>query len=208
MKCLVVLCAIAAVAVAKPGYLPGGIAGLAGLAGVGAPLVAAGYAGPIAVPAITAGGVPVDTPEVQVARAAHAAAHAAAGNAAAAAAAAPGGAILAARGVVVGAPAVYAGPQHVPVLTAAGVPVDTPDVQAARAAHAVAQATSAAAAAAGSGGAILAARGVVVGAPAVYAGPQHIPVLTAGGVPVDTPEVQAARAADAAAHLAAKARLG
>jgi hypothetical protein len=41
-----------------------------------------------------------------------------------------------------------------------------------------------------------------------YAGPQHLPVIGANGVPLDTPEVAAGKHANAVAHAEAKARNG
>uniref|UniRef100_A0A1A9WY83 Cuticle protein 6 n=1 Tax=Glossina brevipalpis TaxID=37001 RepID=A0A1A9WY83_9MUSC len=150
-------------------------------------------------------GVPVDTPEVQHAKAAHAAAYASA--AAAAAAAGHGG---------------YGGHHHLykrslwghghgyaaPVaLTPSGVPVDTPDVQAAKAEHAAAHAKALGAALhAGAGHA----GGYAGGHGGGYAGAHgyHVPVINHLGVPVDTPEVQHAKAAHFAAVAKAAAEAG
>lgn len=134
-------------------------------------------------------GVPLDTPEVQHAKAAHFAAHAAASHGAA--------------GHYAPAQA-YHGPLALPQIHN-GVPIDTPEVQHAKAAHfaAVAEAQS---------------RDVHSGhgydghyAPAHYApvhsGAYHIPVIH-NGVPVETPEVQHAKAAHFAAVAEASARGG
>lgn len=180
-----------------------------------------GYAAPwgYAAAPVIHNGVPVDTPEVQHAKAAHFAAHAQALAGQHVAPVPYAYAPLAHNGAVVDTPEVqhakaahfaahaaaraghpinpahYA--HHVPVIHN-GVPVDTPEVQHAKAAHfaAVAQAKSSA----------------YHGAPATYAaphghyyGPQHIPVI-ANGVPVETPEVQHAKAAHYAAVAEAKSR--
>ncbi|KAH8278775.1 hypothetical protein KR018_009357 [Drosophila ironensis] len=165
--------------------------------------------GPIHIPVLTHGGVPVDTPEVQHAKAAHFAAHAAAAHNA--------GHHLYKRSIYGGGWS-YGQPAHVP-LTHGGVPVDTPDVQAAKAEHYAAHAKAlgqvahahgapvetpevqhakaahfAAHAAARSGHAI---------APIAHGG-YHVPVIH-NGVPVDTPEVQHAKAAHYAALSQASA---
>ncbi|CAD6992157.1 histidine-rich protein PFHRP-II [Ceratitis capitata] len=100
-------------------------------------------------------------------------------------------------------------PQHIPVLTKDGVPVDTPEVQHARAEHYVAYAAAAAAAAVhpdsyDSNAHHLYKRSLY-GQPWNYAHQNAIPpvVLTHGGVPVDTPDVQAAKAEHFAAHAKA-----
>lgn len=149
-------------------------------------------------------GVPIDTPEVQLAKAAHFAAHAAA----------RAGHHLYKRSLYAG-PWAYA-PQHVPVIVN-GVPVDTPEVQHAKAAHYAAHAQA--------GGHI--SNGAPIDTPEVQhakaahfaahaaarAGhpvvPQayHVPVIH-NGVPVDTPEVQHARSAHLAALAEASARAG
>ncbi|XP_049809726.1 cuticle protein 18.7-like [Schistocerca nitens] len=165
MKALVVLSALLAVAVAKPGFLAGGIPGAYAPAAYAPAYAAVPPGGPANI-VIGPGGVPVDTPAVAAARGAHLAAVAqtqardAAANAADAAAAAAGAAAGAAFGY---APAVgYA---------AAAPAVVAPSLGYAR-----------------------------------Y-GPANI-VIGPGGVPLDTPEVAAAKAANAAAHLEAKARAG
>ena len=131
-------------------------------------------------------GVPVDTPEVQHAKAAHFAAHAAANH-----------------GI---APAHYAAGHYAVPVIHNGVPVDTPEVQHAKAAHfaAVAEAQSRSHSAA-------AHYAPAHYAPAAYAsyhsGPIHIPVIQ-NGVPVETPEVQHAKAAHYAALAEAQSRSG
>lgn len=178
----------------------------------GAPAVVAHYASGHAYPqahiVLDHSGVPVDTPEVQHAKAAHAAAHAAA----------------AAKALHSGHHHLYkrslwaAGHGHLaaaPVaLTHAGVPVDTPDVQAAKAEHAAAHAKALAGAyhagAGVAGAGPYAAAGHAGGYGAGYAGAHgyHVPVLDHKGVPVDTPEVQHARAAHLAALAKASAAAG
>lgn len=135
-------------------------------------------------------GVPVDTPEVQHAKAAHFAAHAAAGHA------------IAPASHYSAAPAYHSGHYAAAPVIANGVPIDTPEVQHAKAAHfaAVAEAQSRA-----------------HSAPAHYApahygqahhsGAYHIPVIH-NGVPVETPEVQHAKAAHFAAVAEAQGRSG
>ena len=135
-------------------------------------------------------GVPVDTLEVQHAKAAHAAAHAAASH----------GHVYAAHHGYAEHDVSFANhyshyDQHVPIIHN-GVPVDTPEVQHAKAAHAAA-----------SHGHIYAAHHGYAGNAISYAHQhahygQHIPVIH-NGVPVDTPEVQHAKAA----HFAAIARV-
>lgn len=127
-------------------------------------------------------GVPVDTPEVQHAKAAHFAAHAAAGGHHHAGA--------------------YHGAYAVPQIHN-GVPVDTPEVQHAKAAHfaAVAEA-SARDVHHGAAHHHYAAPAAHYAAGPVHHGAIHIPVIH-NGVPVETPEVQHAKAAHYAAHAAA-----
>lgn len=147
-------------------------------------------------------GVPLDTPEVQLAKAAHYAAHAAA----------RAGHHLYKRSLH-GAPWAY-GPQHVPVIVN-GVPVETPEVQHAKAAHFAAHAEArhhypsngapidtpeVQHARAAHYSAHNAAR---AGIPESY----HVPIIH-NGVPVDTPEVQHARSAHYAALAEASARAG
>lgn len=135
-------------------------------------------------------GVPVETPEVQQAKAAHFAAHAAAahGSAYAPAHYAP-------------APAHYAAP-----VIHNGVPVDTPEVQHAKAAHFAAVAEAQARS--------HSAPSHYHDEPAQYApahynhgGAYHVPVIH-NGVPVETPEVQHAKAAHFAAVAEAQSRSG
>ncbi|XP_036344478.1 histidine-rich protein PFHRP-II-like, partial [Rhagoletis pomonella] len=100
-------------------------------------------------------------------------------------------------------------PQHIPVLTHDGVPVDTPEVQHARAEHYAAYAAAAAAAAAHPDPHDPHVHHLykrsLYGHSWNYAHQNalsHIP-LTHGGVPVDTPDVQAAKAEHFAAHARA-----
>ncbi|XP_046995183.1 cuticle protein 18.7-like [Schistocerca americana] len=161
MKALVVLSALLAVAVAKPGFLPGGILGAYAPAAYAPAYAAVPPGGPANI-VIGPGGVPVDTPAVAAARGAHLAA-----------------------------------------------------VAQTQARDAAANAADAAAAAAGAAFGYAPAVGYAAAAPAVVApslgyaryGPANI-VIGPGGVPLDTPEVAAAKAANAAAHLEAKARAG
>ncbi|XP_058064155.1 cuticle protein 18.7 [Anopheles bellator] len=151
-------------------------------------------------------GAPIETPEVQAAKAAHFAAHLEAK------------ARLHKRSLYAGAP-FWASYGHVPAIHN-GVPIDTPEVQHAKAEHAAAHAK-----ALGYG----AASGPIADTPEVahakaahaaahaaaraghhhaYAAPhhgypQHVPVIK-NGVPVETPEVQHAKAAHAAAHAKAQ----
>ncbi|XP_039970456.1 pupal cuticle protein isoform X1 [Bactrocera neohumeralis] len=97
-------------------------------------------------------------------------------------------------------------PQHIPILTDGGVPVDTPEVQHARAEHYAAYAAAAAAAAAHpepyDGHSHHLYKRSLYSHPWNYAHQNsitHVP-LTHGGVPVDTPDVQAAKAEHFAAH--------
>lgn len=134
---------------------------------------------------------PVDTPEVEHAKAAHFAAHQEA-----LARSSPFGHYRRKRSV-------YAGPVHYPVITDKGVPVETPEVQAAKAYHFSAYqeaAQKSALAGPGESGEYYD-NGNYEGdySEKKYYGPIHIPVIGPNGVPVDTPEVQHARAA----HLAA-----
>ncbi|KAF2882370.1 hypothetical protein ILUMI_23790 [Ignelater luminosus] len=162
------------------------------------------------IPLIDHNGVPVDTPEVQAAKALHLNAHAAA-----------------AHGVHYVAP--YTGHYGIPNVGPDGTPIDTPEVQLAKAAHFIAYNEAAirnanhytapyAAAAVGpidtpevqlakaahfaahleaksrSGHHYRRRRGI-----AYNSYPQQIPVIGPNGVPQDTPEVQAAKAAHYAA---------
>jgi len=139
-------------------------------------------------------GVPVETPEVQQAKAEHFAAHAAAAH----------GSAHYAPAHYAPAPSHYAAPAHyaTPVIHN-GVPVDTPEVQHAKAAHfaAVAEAQSRS----GYG------HESYDHEPAHYApahsGAYHIPVIH-NGVPVETPEVQHAKAAHFAAVAKAQSQSG
>lgn len=140
-------------------------------------------------------GVPVETPEVQHAKAAHFAAHAAANHA-----------IAPVHHYAPAAPAHYAAAHYaaVPVIHN-GVPVDTPEVQHAKAAHfaAVAEAQSRASHDVHYAGA----SGHYAPAAVHHAGAYHIPVIH-NGVPVETPEVQHAKAAHFAAVAEAQGRAG
>ncbi|KAK5644640.1 hypothetical protein RI129_005940 [Pyrocoelia pectoralis] len=86
--------------------------------------------------------------------------------------------------------------QHIPLIDHSGVPVDTPDVQAAKALHFSAHA------------AVRSGLHHVHGAhPLSYAaGLYHYPIVDPAGRPIDTPEVQHAKAAHFAAYNEAAAR--
>lgn len=164
-----------------------------------------GYAAPWAypqhIPVIGPHGVPVDTPEVQHARAAHFAAHAEAS----------------ARsghdhgygygGYAVAGPVAYASHGYeVPQIGPNGVPLDTAEVAHAKAAHFAAHAEAASRSAHHGGGwHHYRKRRSLYANPWAYA--QHIPVIGPHGVPVDTPEVQHARAEHLAAHAKAGSHL-
>lgn len=184
--------------------------------GVAAPVAYAGhygghyaghYAGPQHIPVIGPHGVPLDTPEVAHARAAHLAAHASAHHG-------HGLVHYRKRRGILAAPLAYAHayPQHIPVLDHNGFQLDTPEVAHAKAAHFAAHAEAHSRNAHVHVPAVYA--GHAVAAPVAYAGhygghyagPQHIPVIGPHGVPLDTPEVAHARAAHAAAHHEAAAR--
>lgn len=148
-------------------------------------------------------GVPVETPEVQAAKAAHFAA------VARAQAADPENHYNSGHsGHYAPAPQHYApAPQYAPVPQIHnGVPVETPEVQAAKAAHlaALAQAESHARANPSHHGGYNA---PVHYAPAHGDNRFHIPVIQ-NGVPVETPEVQQAKAAHLAAVSQAQAHSG
>lgn len=160
---------------------------------------------------LTPAGVPVDTPEVQHAKAQHFAAHAAA---------AKDSLHHLYKRSLYGGPWAYAPAAHVP-LTHGGVPVEPADVQAARAEHLAAHSKAL--------GEVAHARGTPVETPEVqHAKAQHfaahaaarvghpiapaqpihgyhIPVIH-NGVPVETPEVQHAKAAHYAALSEASSR--
>ncbi|XP_049779197.1 cuticle protein 18.7-like [Schistocerca cancellata] len=156
MKVLVILSSVLAVALAKPGYLGLGVPAAVPVP-ADAPDVAVAKAAHLATQAAEAArntlGVPVasivpaDEPHVAVAKAAHLniqAAEAARNTLGVPAiAAAP---VIAASRYAVAAP-VIAGPANI-VIGPGGVPLDTPEVASAKAAHAVAHAQSAALAAA------------------------------------------------------------
>ncbi|KAL3267827.1 hypothetical protein HHI36_006960 [Cryptolaemus montrouzieri] len=76
-------------------------------------------------------------------------------------------------------------------------PIDTPEVQLAKAAHFAAHAQASARA-----------HGHYRRRRGIFAYPQHIPVIDAKGVPVETPEVQAAKAFHLAKHAEVSARSG
>ncbi|XP_065174056.1 cuticle protein 18.7-like [Atheta coriaria] len=114
---------------------------------------------------------------------------------------------------------VYPGPQHLPVIGANGVPVDTPAVQQATAAHLAHKVE----AHARNGDYHQVAPIAPIAAPAFAApvaapiAPAHfgsqaypttlgVPAVTASGVPLETPEVAAAKTAHFAAHGEALAR--
>lgn len=152
------------------------------------------WAYPQHIPVIGPNGVPVETPEVQHAKAAHFAAHAEA-------AARSGYGHGHEYGVV--APVVYHSHAYeIPKIGPNGVPLDTAEVAHAKAAHFAAHAEAAARNSLhGHGGWHYRRRRGIYAAPWAY--PQHIPVIGPHGVPIDTPEVQHARAAHLAAHASA-----
>jgi hypothetical protein len=107
---------------------------------------------------------------------------------------------------------VYTGPQHLPVIDGSGVPVDTPAVQKAKADHFVHK-TEAHARNGDFAFATPVVSGAVatpvVSAPVAVSSPVHaypttagVPAVTANGVPLDTPEVAAAKANHFAAYTA------
>lgn len=148
---------------------------------------------------INAHGVPHDTPEVAAAKLQHAAAHAEA-NAQ--------HHHLWKRSLWGGHQAAAWSHAAAPVQIHNGVPVDTPEVQHAKAAHfaAVAEAQSRDAHHGGHYAAGHYDDGHYAAAP-VHSGAYHIPVIH-NGVPVETPEVQHAKAAHFAAVAEASARSG
>lgn len=188
------------VAAAKGAHLAalsaaGGHVGYAGSYGAGAPYYAS--AAPIThyiatpAPGITFGGAPLDTPEVAAAKAAHFAAYSEAASRNA-----PHYRRRRSAGSYYGGAGGYgyAGPQHIPIITDRGVPLDTPEVQAAKAYHAQAYVQAAQKAAlSGPGESGDEYQG------SKWYGPIHIPVIGPNGVPVEPQEVQQARAA----HLSA-----
>ncbi|XP_065173915.1 cuticle protein 18.7-like [Atheta coriaria] len=185
----------------------------------------AGYVAPVAplvygaqhLPVIGPNGVPIDTPAVQHATAAHLAhkaeAHARNGDYAVYAHAAPvvaHAAPLAYAHHAYAAPVVAAHAAH-GVVGHVGV-AETPEVVAAKHAHFAAHAEALARVAPVHH---LYRRGIYAAAPAIaaYAAPiayaaQHLPVIGPNGVPVDTAEVQHARAAHFAHKAEAHARNG
>ena len=168
--------------------------------------ISTAYYYPQHIPVLDHSGVPIDTPEVQIARKQHLAAVAEAKH---------NNGPHASLHYAHVAPAVLHGPaispiyvkEHV-VLTPEGVPVDTPDVQHAKAIHFKAHAVVNARSAHGHGhdygygyGHHLHKRSVYA-----YAAPQHVPVIGPSGVPEETPEVKHAKAVHFAAVAEAKAR--
>lgn len=178
------------------------------------------WTGPLHLPVIGPSGVPLDTPEVAAGKAANARAHAE---------------ITARNGdieivqsplensVVVEATPKWTGPQHIPVIGPNGVPLDTPEVAAGKAANARAHAEVEARNIDVAVATPIAARiatpiitpipapltaAVAVAVEPKWIGPQHLPVIGTNGVPLDTPEVAAGKAANAAAHAEAYARNG
>jgi len=139
-------------------------------------------------------GVPVETPEVQQAKAAHFAAHAAAAHGSAY------------------APAHYSAPaQYATPVIHNGVPVDTPEVQHAKAAHFAAVAEAQARSHSAPSHYSHEPAQHYSHEPAYYApahsSAYHVPVIH-NGVPVETPEVQHAKAAHFAAVAEAQSRSG
>lgn len=162
------------------------------------------------VPVIGPHGVPVDTPEVQHARAAHLAALSQASQHAGPAAYHGGydNGQYNDNGAYNNAPhdeghyryhgpAAYQTTHGAAKVTHDGVPLDTPEVAAAKAHHfsAFSEALSRAAHHGPSHHYRKRRSYGVYGHHGAYHGPQHIPVIGPHGVPVDTPEVQHARAA-------------
>ncbi|XP_049959166.1 cuticle protein 18.7-like [Schistocerca serialis cubense] len=195
MKVLVILSSVLAVALAKPGYLGLGLGVPAAIpVPADAPDVAVAKAAHLATQAAEAArntlGVPVasvvpaDEPHVAVAKAAHLNIQAAeaARNTLGVPAIAAAPIIAAARYAVAGP--VIAGPANI-VIGPGGVPLDTPEVASAKAAHAVAHAQSAALAAA---------------TPADPVSGLPLAAIYAAGIP-------AIHHADAIAHLQYKAAL-
>lgn len=168
-------------------------------AGLGYPSVGYGHGYGYHVPVIGPHGVPIEPPANQAARAFHAAAHAAA----AAHAHHPWGRK---RRSIYGYGTTYHGPLHIPIIGPSGVPLEPPANVAARAQHAAAHAH-----AAGHGGAVALyspAAALAVGH-GIYSPLAAVHGLASSishhGLPVDTPEVAAAKAAHFAAHAAAAA---
>ncbi|XP_055622335.1 pupal cuticle protein-like [Toxorhynchites rutilus septentrionalis] len=132
-------------------------------------------------------GVPVETPEVQHAKAAHAAAHDKVSK---------HDQYLPAHESTHHYAKSYYSVQHVPVIKN-GVPVETPEVQHAKAAHAAAHAKAA------KYDLYAPIHGDYYGRSYEH---HYVPVIK-NGFPVETPEVMHAKAAHFAAHVEAKARL-
>lgn len=168
-------------------------------------IIAHGYAAPVAI----AHGVPVDTPEVAHAKAAHFAAHA---EAASRNLAHGWAHYRKRRGLIAPLGYAHAYPQHIPVIGPHGVPLETPEVVAAKVHHAAAHAEVRARNGYHAAPLAYATHGVVAAPLAYahghYANLHHIPVIGHNGVPLDTPEVAAAKAHHAAAHAEARARNG
>lgn len=145
-----------------------------------------GYSGPQHIPVITDRGVPLDTPEVQAAKAYHAQAFVQAAQKAALSGPGESGGEYERK---------WYGPIHIPVIGPNGVPLEPQEVQQARAAHLSAL----------SGG-----HGSLYASPVAAYSPYYgsaYPQAHIGpnGQPLDTPEVQAAKAAHFAAYSRAYA---
>lgn len=182
------------------------------------------YYGPQHIPVIQ-NGVPVEPPEVQKARSAHLAAFS--GNAPYSAAPAYNqqpapynqgynqGQYNAPSPPGRYTPPAYQTSHVAPKVDGNGMPLDTPEVQAAKANHFAAysqahanfgQALSQAQPGGHGQGHYRKRRSIYGGGYVAY--PQHVPVIGPNGVPVDTPEVQHAKAAHFAALAEASARAG
>ncbi|XP_017786977.1 PREDICTED: pupal cuticle protein-like [Nicrophorus vespilloides] len=175
-----------------------------GFAPQGKVAVAPAYETTHVIPSIGQDGKPLDTPEVQAAKAHHFAAVSEALARAPKVQPGPQGHQGPAhyryrRGIYSHIPLAYAGPHHIPVLSHKGVPVDTVEVQHARAQHFAAHAE----ANHGSGYAIHQNHAPVYGYKDSYG---YVPTIAHDGTPLDTPEVEHAKAAHFAAHHEALAR--
>lgn len=161
------------------------------------------YAASIHVPVIGPHGVPLDTPEVAHAKAAHLAAHAEE-----AARSDDNGWVHYRQRRGVPSHYVHAYSQHIPVIGPHGVPLETPEVIAAKAHHAAAHAE----ANVRIGGLHAVVPSVhsthhgILANPVAYAHGHHVPAHGHNGVPLDTPEVAAAKVHHAAAHAEARTR--
>ncbi|XP_065173412.1 cuticle protein 18.7-like [Atheta coriaria] len=191
-------------------------------AGIIAPIAPLVVAGPQHLPVIGPNGVPIDTPAVQQARAAHLAhkveAHARNGDLAVVAHAAPvvaHAAPLAYAHHAIASPVVAAHVAH-GIVGHVGIP-ETAEVVAAKQVHFAAHAEALA-----RNGHIapihhLLRRGIIAAAgpalvahsiPAAYPTTLGLPAVTSNGVPLETPEVVAAKSNHFAAHAEALARTG